>query len=48
MKKECQTCQSYIFPPEDSKGRTDIGACPEFGLVNEHDYCDGWLPRVEE
>jgi hypothetical protein len=48
MLKECSTCQAYIFPPEDSKGAANIGTCPEFGLVNEKDYCEDWIQREEE
>jgi hypothetical protein len=48
MKKECGTCQAYIFPPDESRGDSHIGACPEFGLVRETDHCGDWIPREEE
>ena len=47
--KECSTCQSYIFPPEDSKGRADIGRCGDDGAVMyESSVCGDWKKREEE
>ena len=41
--KSCSSCGCFLSPPEDYKGRADIGACKEgLGLVNERSCCSAW------
>ena len=50
MLKKCGNCRHYIFPPETSRGRNDLGACPDImrDNVNEGDCCGDWKAKIVE
>ena len=50
MIRECGTCQAYIFPPEDSHMRADIGRCSDDNgaVTYESSVCGDWRQREEE
>lgn len=49
---KCGTCDNYIYPPDDYKGRADIGYCKLYKeMTNENDYCGkdrGYMPIPDE
>jgi len=46
--RPCSSCQSYVEPPENYRGRPDIGFCPEVGeRVHENDSCGCWQKKQE-
>ena len=50
--KRCGTCLYYMYPPEDYKGRADIGYCKLYKEgTNENAYCGknkGYAPIPNE
>lgn len=49
FKKECGTCSHYQAPPENFRGRADIGYCEIMADgVNDRDRCESWVPEALE
>jgi hypothetical protein len=46
--KSCSNCGCFISPPENYKGRADVGYCPGIGKVNERSCCSAWQAIPEE
>ena len=46
--KCCFKCGHYISPPDDSRGRADIGLCQDYNEeTNERDCCEGFVEDEE-
>ena len=48
MRKFCSNCACFVSPPEDFKGRAEVGYCPDLGKVNERSCCSAWQATPEE